>query len=103
MLTHFIEACSKIDGLTLFGPTDLTKRVAVVSFLIEDIDSHEVAVILDEHYQIAVRAGLHCAPIIHQAMGTVDTGLIRVSFGPYNKIEEIDALIQALIDIKEAF
>ncbi|MCK0469796.1 aminotransferase class V-fold PLP-dependent enzyme [Halalkalibacter sp. APA_J-10(15)] len=103
LLKHFVSESEKIEGLKLVGPTDLTKRVAVASFTLDGLDSHEVAMILDEHYHIAVRAGLHCAPIIHQALGTVDTGLIRVSFGPYNKLDEIDTLIQALQDISEAF
>jgi len=44
--------------------------------------------ILDKHYEIAVRAGMHCSPLSHEALGTTKTGLIRASFGVYNTKDE---------------
>ncbi|NEU32648.1 aminotransferase class V-fold PLP-dependent enzyme [bacterium LRH843] len=103
LMSAFIEEAKLIEGLTCYGPDDLTKRVAVIPFQLAGIDSHELAIILDEHYKIAVRAGLHCAPKIHQMMQTSEAGLVRVSFGPYNTIKEVRALAQALKEIQQAF
>ncbi|MBP3952610.1 aminotransferase class V-fold PLP-dependent enzyme [Bacillus suaedae] len=103
LVKTFLEQSELIEGLTVYGPRNLLERVAVISFKLDGIDSHEVAMILDDHYQIAVRAGLHCSPKIHQSMKTIDTGLIRVSFGPYNTLDEVSKLIQALKEIEAAF
>ncbi|MGO4889028.1 aminotransferase class V-fold PLP-dependent enzyme [Anaerobacillus sp. MEB173] len=101
MLTKYcLERLNKIEGVTVFGPDLDVKRVAVIPFTIDGVDVHEVAMILDQHYQIAIRAGLHCSPIAHQTIGTADIGAIRASFGIYNTIEEIDRFIQAIEEIK---
>ncbi|MCM3762797.1 aminotransferase class V-fold PLP-dependent enzyme [Alkalihalobacillus oceani] len=103
LLTLFIEETEQIAGLRHYGPADLAKRVAVASFYLEGIGSHELAIILDEHYQIAVRAGLHCAPQTHRVLETSNSGLVRVSFGPYNTKEEVKTLVRALKEIQQAF
>lgn len=103
LMQIFLEGMSTIEAVTCFGPTDLQKRVAVVSFHVKHLASHELAMILDNHYQIAVRAGLHCSPKTHQHLQTADEGLVRVSFGPYNTVEEVQTLIHAMNDIVEAF
>lgn len=90
----------KVD---VYGPPLPRKRLGVVSFRLSGVDSHEVALILDEHYQIAVRAGLHCAPMTHETLQTTDTGLIRASVGPFNTEREVDQLLQAVMDIQQAF
>ncbi|WP_100405874.1 aminotransferase class V-fold PLP-dependent enzyme [Bacillus solitudinis] len=103
LMKQFIEGVKSLEYVTCFGPTDLTKRVAVVPFKMKQLESHEVAMILDEHYQIAVRAGLHCSPKIHQHLKTRDTGLVRISIGPYNTKDEVDQLLKALQEIEQAF
>ncbi len=103
LMQVFLEGMSTIEAVTCFGPTDLQKRVAVVSFHVKYLASHELAMILDNHYQIAVRAGLHCSPKTHHHLQTADEGLVRVSFGPYNTVEEVQQLIDAISDIVEAF
>ncbi|TMW72013.1 aminotransferase class V-fold PLP-dependent enzyme [Alteribacter natronophilus] len=77
------------------------ERLGVVSFSLRGTDVHEVAMILDEHYDIAVRAGFHCAPLAHRELKTEDSGLMRVSTGPYNTEEEIDTFLNALREIRE--
>ncbi|GAE26210.1 cysteine desulfurase [Halalkalibacter wakoensis JCM 9140] len=103
LMVHLVNAVTGIEGVTLHGPTDLSKRVAVISLEVEEVNSQEVAMILDEHYQIAVRAGMHCAPKTHESLQSSEQGLVRVSFGPYNTLEEVDMLVKALKEIKEAF
>ena len=91
-----IRQLAAIDGVHVYG----SGNVGVVSFAIDGADSHEIAMILDQHYHIAVRAGLHCSPLAHEQLGTLDTGLIRASFGFTNTMEEVNAFIQAIKEIK---
>ncbi len=71
----------------------------IASFAHESIPSEEIAGILSEQYDIAVRGGLHCAPLIHKALGTFPGGLVRASFAPEQGMKEADALIRALKEI----
>ena len=68
----------------------------VVSFRFKDRDTNDISSILDKKFSIAVRSGLHCAPICHKFLGTFETGLVRVGIGYYNTKRDIKTLIQAL-------
>lgn len=71
----------------------------VICFNIKSLDSSFVANILNEQFNICVRSGLHCAPLIHKWLGTLNTGAVRVSLDFFNTFDEIDKLINALIKI----
>ncbi|MDT8862820.1 aminotransferase class V-fold PLP-dependent enzyme [Alkalihalobacillus sp. MEB130] len=103
LMKLLLDGLTTLSNVNVYGPSDLSKRVAVVPFEITGVSSQEVAMILDKHYQIAVRAGMHCAPKTHQMLQTTDSGLIRVSFGPYNRVEEVETLLKAIEEITEAF
>ena len=92
----------KIPGLVIYGPQDTIERTAVISFNFSNIAPEEVTYVLDEVYQIMARSGLHCAPQAHRSIGTVDGGTVRISFGYFNTLKEIDFLIKALADIAAA-
>lgn len=96
---HFIEEAKKIDGIKLYGPLNIKEQGAVVALNIKDADSSEVSYILDQEYDIAVRPGLHCAPLAHKSIGTLEQGAVRFSFGIFNSHEEIELSIKALRDI----
>ena len=68
----------------------------IIAFAHKEKQSEEVATLLSENFSIAVRGGLHCAPLIHQALGTAENGLVRVSISAFNTREEIFALIKAM-------
>ena len=68
---------------------------------IGDMDSSEVSDILSMDYDIATRPGAHCAPRMHQALGTTDQGAVRFSFSWYNTEEEVDAAVRAVADLAE--
>ena len=68
----------------------------VLSFLYKDKSSEEVAAFLDKSFNIAVRAGLHCAPLAHKSLGTGDDGAVRVSFGYFNTVSHVRQLALAL-------
>ena len=63
--------------------------------------SEEVAAILSDPFDIAVRGGLHCAPLAHEALGTLKDGLVRASFAPSQGMREANALLHALKEIGE--
>jgi len=56
--------------------------------------------ILDESFGICVRTGLHCAPAAHQAVGTFPVGTVRASFGGFNRQSDVDALVEAVRQIR---
>ena len=98
-----LEGLREIPGLTLFGTKDADHAVAPLAFLPEGIDPAEFGVILDESFGIAARAGLHCAPLIHQCLGTFPKGCVRLSPGYFNTESEIDQAIQAVREIEAQF
>ena len=91
----------EIDGITLHGSTSLENRLPVLSFTVEDLDPSDVGTMLDVDYDIATRTGLQCAPLIHEQMGTVPRGTVRMSLGPGNTAEDIDTAVWAVTEIAE--
>lgn len=83
----------------VYGPALGEPRGPLVSFNVGDMPSSEVAAILDRDYDIASRAGLHCAPGAHEVMGTRQRGAVRLSVGPFNTENEIEATIKAVGEI----
>jgi selenocysteine lyase/cysteine desulfurase len=77
-------------------------RVAVISLNIGSYDSGEIADALMEGYRISVRAGAHCAPLMHEALGTKERGVVRFSFSCFQEEEDIDAAIRAVRELAEA-
>lgn len=70
---------------------------SILSFSHQNYSPHELGMILDQDYQIALRTGYHCAPYIHDVLDTKETqGTLRISFSFWNEEEEIERLIQAL-------
>ena len=98
LLRRFVAGVKKIPGVTLYGDFD-HERTAVAALNIGDMDSGEVSDILSEDYGIATRPGAHCAPRLHEALGTEEQGAVRFSFGWYNTEEEADAAVTALREI----
>lgn len=95
----FIKGASQIKGLTIYGPPGLSARAPVVSFSLEGKDSGKVGTALDEQFNIACRAGLHCAPDAHRTLGTLEKKLVRFSFSFFNKESEVEQAIKALVEI----
>ncbi len=76
-------------------------RLGSISFNLENYDPAEVAFLLDQEEQIAVRVGLHCAPDAHRTIGTYPTGTVRVSPGYFTSEVEIDHFLQAIQKISD--
>jgi cysteine desulfurase family protein len=100
LVNRLISGLGEIDGVRLHGPSASRERSGVVSITMEGIDPMEVSMILDSAFDIAVRAGLHCAPDAHETIGTLQTGgTIRISAGRFNTEQDIDACLSALASI----
>lgn len=91
---RLLNGLRETEGISLLGHPDI-KRVGVVSFTLKNMDSSEGADALNQ-MGFCLRGGLHCAPSIHQHMGTLEGGAVRASIGIYNTEEEIDRLVSAL-------
>lgn len=96
---RILEGLKRIRGVVLHGPKQARDRVAVVSFALKGTNPNEVGYILDEAFNIMVRAGLHCAPGTHKMLGTYPEGTIRVSPGPFSTPDHVDALCEAVRQI----
>ncbi|MCL0089550.1 aminotransferase class V-fold PLP-dependent enzyme [Dehalococcoidia bacterium] len=99
LMHHLIEGLGAIPGVTLYGSGDAREQVAVLSFNIAGIASSEVAIRLDEEYDILCRPGLQCAPIAHRTLGTFPGGTVRVSPGYFTTEDEVDIVIKAVCNI----
>lgn len=84
-----------IEGLTLHGTTSLQNRLPVLSFTIAGLDPSDVGTMLDVDHGVATRTGLHCAPLVHQVLGTAPRGTVRMSVGPVNTEADVDAAVRA--------
>ncbi|EAE3031654.1 cysteine desulfurase [Listeria monocytogenes] len=100
LASYAIEEMSKIEGITIYGPKDASKRCGLVTFNLEGAHPHDIATILDED-GLAIRAGHHCAQPLMKWLDVSSTA--RASFYIYNTKEEIDALIDGLKLTKEYF
>jgi cysteine desulfurase / selenocysteine lyase len=87
----------QLSGVKLFGPRHFEQRLSVFALQIANFESHDAAAILDTRWSIQSRAGLHCAPLLHQALKTESSaGLVRISPGLFNTEAEFEILIDAL-------
>ena len=93
---RFYEAVNRIPGVRVYGDFSSWDRCPIVTLNISDIDSALVCDELACTYDIAVRAGAHCAPLMHEALGTGEQGAVRFSFGYYNTEEDADAASEAV-------
>lgn len=98
---RFVNGISDISDLKLYGDIDAPLRTPIISLNIGNMSSASVSDILWEDYEICVRAGAHCAPLMHKTFGTEKQGAVRFSFSCFNTEAEIDTAIRALHEIAE--
>jgi selenocysteine lyase/cysteine desulfurase len=90
------------DKFDIYGSLDRDRRAGIVSLNIKGLQPAEVGAILDNRFNIAVRSGLHCAPYIHREMGTFPDGMVRISPGYFNTMEEVEETISSLKEIADS-
>ena len=101
LLRRFVDGVKEVEGVTLYGNPDLDRRTGIQSLNIRDYDSARVADWLYEDYGIAVRGGAHCAPLMHEALGTREQGAVRFSFCYFNTEAEADEAAAAVRELAE--
>ena len=92
----FLEGLQSIDGINIVGKQNIQDRTAVVSIIIDGMDSASIAYELESAYHIMTRVGLHCAPRAHQTLGTYPEGTVRFSFGYANTHKDVESALSAL-------
>lgn len=99
---RFRQGVSQVEGVTLYGDGEAPLRAPIAALNLEGWDAGEVSDALSRDFDICTRPGAHCAPLIHQALGTAERGIVRFSFGWYNTEQEVDAGIAAIRALAEA-
>lgn len=106
LLNQAEQALKVIPGVTIYGPVNSCERCSVLSFAASGVDSALLAAELDHGFDIAVRSGLHCAPLAHRTLGTYPGGTVRLSPGWFTTSEEIaffsDAVVQCIAKIRKS-
>ena len=99
LTTRAIDGLAGVPGVTVYAPSDPTRRCGVLSFTVDGLAPSDVGGILDRDFDIMSRVGLHCAPGAHRTIGTFPTGAARFGFGLSNTIEEVDTAVAAVAEI----
>lgn len=101
LMRTFYNRVRKIPGITVYGDFSGDERCPIVSLNLRDYDSAQVSDELSLRWGIATRPGAHCAPRMHEALGTVEQGAVRFSFSHFNTMEEIEIAVTALRELAE--
>ncbi|HEX2936764.1 MAG TPA: aminotransferase class V-fold PLP-dependent enzyme [Bacteroidales bacterium] len=96
---QLLQGLKEIKGVTVYGPGNSNRQTAVAAFNIEGRDCGDVCMRLDYEYGIVTRSGLHCAPLAHKTMGTLEMGACRLSPGFFTTSDDIDKVLKAIYNI----
>lgn len=97
LLRFLLDGLCSIPKVTVYGHTDIMRKTPVVSFNIKGFTPEEAGERLSEEFGIALRTGFHCAPMAHEAIGTIHQGgTVRASLGYFTQQEDVKALIEAV-------
>ena len=99
LMWRFYQGIKTVDGVRIYGDFSTEQRCPIVTLNIRDYDSSEVSDVLYTHYGISTRSGGHCAPLMHEVLGTKNQGAVRFSFSHTNTYNEIDQVIEAIKEI----
>lgn len=102
LMDTFYKGVRDLGGVKIYGGFECHNRAPIVSLNIGDINSSQIADILSTDYNIATRAGAHCAPLLHKHFKTEKQGMVRFSFGYFNTLLEVEEAIKAVKEIAES-
>ena len=100
LTAYALPRMQEIPGVRILGPASAENRIGAISFAVAGVHPHDVGQVLDS-YGIAVRVGHHCAQPLHRHFGVWASS--RISFAPYNTVEEIDIFLTALAEVRKFF
>lgn len=98
---ELMHQLKKITGVTVYGP-EADSKVAITSMNIHSLPATEVGQILGKKFGVMVRTGIHCSPLLHQNLGTQESGTVRFSLGWSNTRQEVDTVVAAVREIAQA-
>jgi len=101
LVQRFYDGVKNICGVKLYSRREGTNNSGIIALNIQGIFSNELSSILDKNYSIATRAGLHCSPMAHKTLGTLDNGIVRFSFSYFNELQEIEYVVNVLEKISK--
>ncbi len=96
LATDLVKGLSDISGVEIFNNSKDFMNIPIISFRIKDREVEEIGYILNQSFGIVCRSGLHCAPLIHRAIGSLPDGTIRFSLSGFNTIDEVETAIEAV-------
>ena len=95
LTTYFYEQVKSLKGVQIYGQLQAL-NTGIISLNIGEYDSAEISTILADEYQILIRPGAHCAPLVHRHFGTEDQGMVRFSFSAFNTMDEVKYAVRAI-------
>jgi len=99
---RLVAGLREIEGVTLYCCDSLENHIATLTFNVEGLEARDVGIMLDVDHNVAARTGLHCAPLVHEQLGTKSIhGSVRFGIGPFNTDKDIEAAIAAVADVAD--
>jgi cysteine desulfurase / selenocysteine lyase len=98
-LTQLLDGLKRLPRVKLYAADSTTDYLQVLSCTVDGIAATYVGDVLDGDYDIAVRTGVHCAPSVHEDLGTLENGTILFSIGPFTTEADIGAAVEAMTAI----
>ncbi len=102
LLFRLYEALQTMPGITVYGGQNMARQAPLLSCTVAGMTAADVGAVLDGDFDIAVRTGLHCSPLVHESLGTAPQGTVRFSLSSYTSAEDIDAAISAMLEISQS-
>ena len=100
LATRLRDGLRGIEGVIGYCQDDLTDHIAVLVFNVEEVEASNTGTMLDVEHGVACRTGLHCAPLVHEGIGTsVIHGAARFGVGPFNTETDIDRALDGVREI----
>ena len=101
-IRHIHNALDTMDGISVYGPRGNRPRVATLSFNIDGLPATQVGEMLDADYHVCVRAGLHCAPLVHEDQGTAQIlGAVRIAPGYFTDSGDLEHALGAIAELAQ--
>ncbi len=100
LATKLVEGLRAVEGVTVYCCNSLENHLSTITMNVEGFEAGDVGIMLDVDFNIATRTGLHCAPLVHEQIGTMKIhGGVRFAIGPFNTEAHIDTAIEAVEEI----